>query len=130
MQDGARVHTTEEVMAWLKAKFQGRVISRKAEVEWPPYSPDLNPLDYFFWSYAMIRVRRRKPATIEELKETVEDVARTVPSMTTELMWNLALSVYLLLSVLVCLSLFAYSNLQFCDICLCLSVTVKDDTRL
>lgn len=79
MQDGATSHTTADVMAFLNDKFRGRVISRKAEIEWPPYSPDLNVLDYFFWSYAMIQVRRRKPATIDELKETVEDIARTVP---------------------------------------------------
>ena len=68
-----------EVIVWLNAKFWGRVISRKAEVEWPPYSPDLNPLNYFIWSYAMNHVRRREPTTIDELKETVEDVAHTVP---------------------------------------------------
>ena len=50
----------------------------KVKVKWPPYSPDLNPLVYFFWSYAMVHVRRRKPATINELKESVKDVARTV----------------------------------------------------
>ena len=22
-----------------------------AGMEWPPYSPDLNPVDFFFWSY-------------------------------------------------------------------------------
>ena len=47
MQYGATSHKTIEVMAWLNAKFWGRVISRKTEVEGPPYSPDLNPLDYF-----------------------------------------------------------------------------------
>ena len=57
MEDGATSHTTVEVMVWLNAKFRSRVISRKAEVEWPPYSPDLNPLDYIFWSYPMIHVR-------------------------------------------------------------------------
>jgi hypothetical protein len=42
----------------------------------PPYSPDLN---YFFWAYTMMQVRRRKPGTIDKLKETVEDVRRTIP---------------------------------------------------
>ena len=79
MQDGATSHTTAEIMAFLNPKFQSHVISCKAEVEGPPYSPDLNPLDYFFWSYAMIHVRRQKSATNDELKETVKDIARTVP---------------------------------------------------
>ena len=31
-----------------------------------------------FWTYAMVHLRRRKLATINKLKETVKDVARTV----------------------------------------------------
>ena len=79
MQDGATCHTTNDVLNFLRLKFKGRLISRRSEIGWPPYSPDLNVLDYFFWSYAMMHVRRRKPATIEQLKAVVEDVARTVP---------------------------------------------------
>ena len=60
MQNGATSHTTAEVMVWLNKIFWGRIISCKAEVKWTPYSPDLNPLVYFFWSYAMVHVCRRK----------------------------------------------------------------------
>jgi hypothetical protein len=49
LQDGASPHTTNQVMQFLEEKFQSRVISRKAEFEWPARSPDLNPLDYWFW---------------------------------------------------------------------------------
>jgi hypothetical protein len=79
-QDGATCHTTDAVLTFLLAKFKDCVISRRSAIEWPPYSPCLNVLDYFFWSFAMMHVRRRKPATIEELKAVVEDVARTVPA--------------------------------------------------
>ena len=79
MQDGATAHTTNDVLNFLGEKFRGRVISRRSEIEWPPYSPDLNPLDYFFWSFALIQVRRQKPATIAELRAIVEDVAATAP---------------------------------------------------
>ena len=78
MQDEATSHTTHDVLNFLREKFQGRVISRWSEIGWPLYSPDLNPLDYFFWSFAMIHVRRQKPATLDELKTIVEDVAATV----------------------------------------------------
>ena len=60
-------------------QFRGRLISRRSDITWPPYSPDMNPLDYFFWGYAMMHVRRVKPASIQELMEVVEDVARTIP---------------------------------------------------
>jgi hypothetical protein len=42
-QDGAPPHTANVTMAWLREKFGERLISRKAEVEWAPHSPDLNP---------------------------------------------------------------------------------------
>ena len=74
-QDGASVHCTDDVLAFLNAKFCGRVISRCGEHEWTPYSPDLNPLDFFFWGHAMAEVFCQKPSTIEELKQVVEDMA-------------------------------------------------------
>ena len=36
-------------------------------------------VDYFFWGYAMALVRRAKPASIDELMSTLEDVAMRVP---------------------------------------------------
>ena len=78
-QDGATSHTAEDVIEFLMDKFRGRLISRRSPIDWPAYSPDMNPLDYHFWAYAMMHVRRVKPQTIDELKEVVEDVARTIP---------------------------------------------------
>ena len=49
------------------------------EIEWPPYSPHLNVLNYFFWLYAKIHLRQRKLVTIEESKVVVKDIVRTVP---------------------------------------------------
>ncbi len=39
MQDGAKVHKRKELVAWLKEK--GYCV-----MEWPPYSPDLNPIEH------------------------------------------------------------------------------------
>jgi transposase len=39
MQDGAGIHHRKELVAWLKEK--GYKI-----LEWPPYSPDLNPIEH------------------------------------------------------------------------------------
>ena len=78
-QDGATSHTANIVVNFLKTKFRHRVISRRADVDWLLYIPDMNPLDYHFWAYAMMHVRRVKPATIEELMHVVEDVAQTNP---------------------------------------------------
>ena len=69
----------DAALEFLHAKFRSRVISRRSDVAWPPYSPDLNPLDYFVWGYAMAQVRRIKPKTIVELKATVEDAVASIP---------------------------------------------------
>ena len=74
-QDGATVHTTSAVRQWLAEKFGGRIVSRLTERPWPPRSPDLSPLDYWFWAVAMAELRRNPPATLEELKATVERFA-------------------------------------------------------
>ena len=59
-QDGARVHTTDEVLDFLKSKFNGRVISNRLDFSWPAKSPNLNPLDYFFWGAAEAEVNKKK----------------------------------------------------------------------
>lgn len=77
-QDGATVHTTAAVRQWLVEKFDGRVISRLTERPWPARSPDLSPLDYWFWSVALAETRRSPPETLQGLQATVERFARSL----------------------------------------------------
>ena len=74
-QDGAPPHVTPRVLEWLHQKFGSKIISRNSAYPWPPYSPDLSPLDFSFWSQAMAHVVRCKPQTLDDLKEIVEDFA-------------------------------------------------------
>ena len=46
------------------------------EREWPARSPDLSPLDFWFWSVALAELRRNPPATLLELQTTVDAFAR------------------------------------------------------
>ena len=46
-QDSAPAHKSKETQAWLQKECYGFVPFS----HWPPSSPDLNPLDYFVWSY-------------------------------------------------------------------------------
>lgn len=47
-QDGATVHNAIIVLEWLAEKFGEHFISLRSNIEWPPHSPDINPLD-FYW---------------------------------------------------------------------------------
>ena len=42
-------HTTEAILNVLRPDFEDRIISRKADVVWPPRSCDLTQLDYYLW---------------------------------------------------------------------------------
>jgi len=41
---------------------------------WPPYSTDLNPVDYEIWAVMQRRVYQRKIHTIDELKQRLIEV--------------------------------------------------------
>ena len=70
-QDGATCHTANETKALLREKFNGRVISHGGDVNWPPRSCDLTPLDFFLWGYLKEKVYVDKPAKIQELKDEI-----------------------------------------------------------
>ena len=49
---------------------------KTTKYQWPPHSPDLNPLDYYFWNEIQNKVfeGRRKPfANIEELTARINE---------------------------------------------------------
>ena len=48
-QDGATCHTAKTTFDVLSPVFEDRIISRRADVVWPPRSCDLTPLDYYLW---------------------------------------------------------------------------------
>ena len=45
-QDGAPAHTARSTQEWLKNETPGFL----SKEEWPPSSPDLNPMDFSIWS--------------------------------------------------------------------------------
>jgi hypothetical protein len=77
-KDGATVHTTIRARPWLENKFGDRVFSRLTDRPWPAKSPDLSPLDFWFWSVAMAELRMVPPTTLNELKLAVEDFAESI----------------------------------------------------
>lgn len=74
-QDGAPCHCANKCLDFLSEKFQERVISRRTDRPWPAHSPDLSPLDYWFWGEMDHVVALKKPETLEDLKRIIEETA-------------------------------------------------------
>lgn len=73
-QDGATCHTARDTLTLLHEKFEGSVISRGGDVNWPPRSCDLTPLDFFLWGFVKSRVYADKPQTVAALKANIRRV--------------------------------------------------------
>lgn len=70
-QDGAPPHFSREVRQYLNEVFPRQWIGRRGEIEWPPRSPDLTPMDFFLWGYLKHRVYKNKPNNMEDLKNRI-----------------------------------------------------------
>lgn len=77
-QDNASAHTTEEMLAYLESIFEKKIILNKTTFEWPPNSPDLNPLDFFFWGYLKDKVFKYKNRNRNKLKENFSDCIKSI----------------------------------------------------
>ena len=63
--DGATCRTADATLEVLRPVFQDRIISRRANVVWPPRSCDLTPLDYYLWAAVKDKCYVDNPQTIE-----------------------------------------------------------------
>lgn len=63
-QDGAPAHSAKSTISLLKSNFS-KVLCKGI---WPPYSPDLNPMDYSIWGILSNAIQGRRFATLEGLK--------------------------------------------------------------
>lgn len=84
MQDGARPHRSKEVFQLLNHYFKEKVIAldynnaTQKGLDWPPYSPDLNPCDFFLWGYIKDKVYKNNPKTMEELQNAIREEFSTI----------------------------------------------------
>ena len=81
-EDGATSHTARVTIDLLKGKYGERVISRNGLLEWPPRSCDLTPLDFFLWGHIKSLVYPNKPATLDDLKDSIQ---REIANVTFEM---------------------------------------------
>ena len=72
-QDGATCHTAVATPDVLHPVSEDRIISRRADVVWPPRTCDLTPLDYYLCGAAKDKCYADKPDTIEALKDNIRE---------------------------------------------------------
>lgn len=70
-QDGAASHTSKVTQAYLEQSTPEFI----KKDDWPPQSPDCNPMDYAIWNSLSEKVYegRRDPFTEDELKERIRE---------------------------------------------------------
>ena len=76
-QDGAPAHTARQAQEWLTLNCPDFI----KKDDWPPNSPDLNPLDFHVWGAMLQKYQefKPKPKTKEELKVVLEKIWDDLP---------------------------------------------------
>ncbi|PSN41594.1 hypothetical protein C0J52_17612 [Blattella germanica] len=68
--------------------LQGHWIGRRKHIEFPPRSPDLTPIDFYLWGTVKDEVYRRKPRTLEELRQEITAACAAIPIETLTWLWQ------------------------------------------
>jgi inhibitor of nuclear factor kappa-B kinase subunit alpha len=76
-QDGAPAHTARQAQEWLTQNCSDFL--RKDE--WPPNSPDLNPLDFYVWGAMLHQYEQYnpKPTSKDQLKVVLREIWNNLP---------------------------------------------------
>ena len=72
-QDGGTFHTAEATLDVLRPDFKDRIISRRANVIWPPRSCKFTSLNYYLWCAVKDKCYADKPETIDSLKDNIRE---------------------------------------------------------
>ncbi|KAI8429942.1 hypothetical protein MSG28_000408 [Choristoneura fumiferana] len=74
-QDSAPAHKAKTTQAWLRENLPDFI----AVEEWPPSSPDLNPLDYSLWTELELRACQKSHPNLDSLKRALIREAKQSP---------------------------------------------------
>lgn len=76
--DGCPAHYAVSVRAYLNRTYPNRWIGRLGPILWPPRSPDLNPLDFFYWGCLKEEVYAKPIRSLEDLRSRVRAAASKI----------------------------------------------------
>ena len=66
-------HIAEATVDVLRPVFEDRIISRRADVVWPPMSCDLTPLDYYLRMAVKVKCYADKSEIIDALNDNIRE---------------------------------------------------------
>ena len=73
IEEDGTCHTAEVTLVAQRPVFEVRIISRRADVVWPPRSCVLTPLDHYLWGAVKDKCYADKPETIDALKDNIRE---------------------------------------------------------
>jgi hypothetical protein len=77
-QDGAPPQWSSRVREILTRTFSDRWIGRDRPISWPPRSPDITPLGFFFWGYVKDGVYSTRVPDLPTVRDRIRDVIASV----------------------------------------------------
>ena len=77
-QDGAPVHTANTTQSCLSTKIPDFI----SKVEWPPSSPDLNPMDFSLWSILETKACAKSHKSVDSLNKSLLKEWSQIPQET------------------------------------------------
>jgi hypothetical protein len=77
-QDGTPAHYANIVTEFPDETFPRRWIGRGGWMQWPPRSPDLTPLDFYFWGFVKQIVYSAHIHNIQHWKQRIREAAASV----------------------------------------------------
>ena len=78
--DGCPAHYARPVRNYLSEEYPDRWIGRLGPIVWPPRSPDLNPLDFFYWGCLKEKVYSKLIQSRAELQRRIFVAAEEINS--------------------------------------------------
>lgn len=79
MQDAATPHTANISRDRVQLLFNQQTIGARLTHDWPARSPDLTPMDFFFWGWMKDRVYEKLPLNNrQQLRQAVKDVVASI----------------------------------------------------
>lgn len=77
-QDGAPPHNHRDVSTLLRRLFGDKWIATNGPIPFPPRSPDITPLDFYFWGYVKSETYKRIFHTLDDLQEAIRNIINSI----------------------------------------------------